>query len=156
MNVAKVDVIEAFGKLRAVYATPRGADDLETMAQVYYDVLRDVPLQAFWRAVNRYLAGDVEGDTRFWPKPGFLKLLANQNRKSSDQTSTLADAYRAWFRTGYRDDRNDFVACPVCGSVLEERDGRLNVWHDAGRHAEAEVPYAGPRGSTAPLLAQAS
>lgn len=131
-------MLEYLAELGNVYARPKHMPDADQMASVYTEVLCDVPAEAVRKAVREYLRSEAQ----FFPKPGQLRAMAHQFAPALRSPS----GYARWVASGYRDpETRDLLPCPACGSVLEERDGRLNIWHDHERHRQAGVPYHGPR-----------
>lgn len=137
MRPSRADVLQLLGDLAEIYSLPKGRT-VEQMARVYEDVLTDLPLEALRGAVRDYR----RSDERFFPKPGALRALARRHVREEHalELGGLEARYWTWERT-----KGDGAPCPVCGSVVEVRDGRVNVWHDHQRHHEAAIGYVGPR-----------
>jgi hypothetical protein len=133
------EVQVGIGNLKAVFTPPKGVAQGDAMARVYFEALADLSSEDFQVAITQA----IRTESKFWPRPGKLRELANEHRKSFGLTASAPPLtpYQE-----YLEHPSDWhkVPCPVCGALLEWREGRRgHVYHDVLKHRDAQEPYVG-------------
>ena len=137
MKTGPIEMLDLLQEAATVFSIPRDTQ-INKMAETYSKILGWFPMEVLKKALQEYLTTQ----TRRFPRPGDLYPLAKRIQAAPKQSS-LRDETRRWYQNGMWD------PCPVCDSVLEDPGPdvakRIVIHHDAQRHREVDVPFAGPR-----------
>ena len=145
MTVTLPEVMHGLSRLLEIYPRPRHLpENTEALAQIWQRELGDLDTAVFHAGISAYCRTDAE----YFPKPGKIRTLGETVVPPAAVVAGLSGAYAEWERTWPEGPLDRPVPCPVCGAT----DGwshhpptmRRQVWHDAGQHAAAGIPFVGP------------
>jgi len=138
MRLTKPDLQGILRSVAACLPPSKERGTADTLLDAYYHALGLLSVEEVTAAADEIIKAD-----RWFPAPARFWTIARerrQHRPASLESLTLAQRSRRWQSQGDW----SLDPCPVCGSVLAELPhGRMNVTHDAQRHAQAGIGYAG-------------
>jgi len=137
MRTTPIEMLDLLQEAATVFSIPRDTQ-IDKMAETYAKALGHFDLNVLQQALAEY----IKTSSRGFPRPADLFPLARSITAAPAENS-LRDATMRWYQAGM------WGPCPVCDSVLElaspDEMRTTQIYHDARRHMEAAVPYAGPR-----------
>lgn len=112
----------------------QGSRDLDGLLGGFYAVLHDFDAREVEAAAELAMR-----EEKYFPTASRLLKLTEKVRRQHPQAFYASSPYAvmmAWAQGPVADG----APCPCCGSVLEERNGRLHVYHDQRLHHEQHMP----------------
>jgi len=146
VKVTFPEIMRGLSRLLEIYPRPRHLpEDLEALAKIWQRELGDLDAAVWNAGISAYCRTDAE----YFPKPGPIRKFGEAVTRPSVSVAGLAGAYVEWERTWWEQSLEQPVPCPVCGAIdgwsMKPPTLRRQVYHDAGKHEAAGVPFVGAR-----------